>query len=130
MAQCTARVILAYAPQETETVETREEFYTELEIEISKCRMADELPLVLGDLNNAKLIHDDNECKATTPNGRLLLQLIKDQELEVLNFDGRCQGKWTHVISVECCDQDFTKWIIIIIIYGTFAKRTFLFKYS
>lgn len=22
------------------------------------------------------------------------------------------------------------KWIIIIIIYGTFAKRTFLFKYS
>ena len=97
MAQCTVRVILAYAPQETETVETREEFYTELEIEISKCRMADELPLVIGDLN-AKLIHDDNECKATTPNGRLLLQLIKDQELEVLNFDGRCQGKWTHVI--------------------------------
>ena len=31
---------------------------------------------------------------------------------------------------VECCDQDFIKWIIIIIIYGTFAKRTFLFKYS
>ena len=96
MTQCNIRLILAYAPQETESVETREEFYTELEIEISKCKMAEDLPFVIGDLN-AKITEDGNEIKATTPNGNLLLQVVKEHELDILNFDERCVGKWTHV---------------------------------
>ena len=91
------RVILGYAPQETEPAETREEFFTELEIEVAKCKMADDLPIVVGDLN-AKINLRSNVLEAITSNGKHLVQLVENQELEVLNFHKKCEGKWTHVI--------------------------------
>ena len=45
------RVILGYAPQETERQEVREAFFTELDVEIANCVMANEMPIVLGDMN-------------------------------------------------------------------------------
>ena len=59
MATDTVRVILGYAPQENDKTETREEFFTELEMEIAKSKMADELPLVVGDMN-AKISMNNN----------------------------------------------------------------------
>ena len=97
METCTVRVILGYAPQETETVEVRENFFTEMEIEVAKCKMEDEIPLVIGDLN-AKIEWNDNKIIAITPNGRLLKNMVESHELEVINFSQVCTGKWTHVI--------------------------------
>ena len=97
MAQCVARIILGYAPQETDPVELRELFFTELEIEISQCRLADEMPIVLGDLNS-KIQIRGGVVEAITPNGKMLLELINNQELKVLNFHDRCVGKWTYVV--------------------------------
>ena len=97
MAHCTVRIILGYAPQETDLVEVREQFFTELEIEIAKCKLVDELPIVVGDLN-AKIYLNNGEVEATSPNGRLLLEIINNQELDVLNFHEKCEGKWTHVV--------------------------------
>ena len=91
------RIILGYAPQENEPVEVREEFFTDLEIEIAKSKMADEVPILVGDLN-AKIEKRDKELQATTSNGKHLVEMVKNQELEVLNFHEKCCGKWTHVI--------------------------------
>ena len=97
MSQCTLRIILGYAPQETEPAEIREQFFTELAIEVSKCKMADEIPIIVGDLN-AKIQMVDGEIDAITSNGKYLLDMITTQELEVLNFHQKCEGKWTHVV--------------------------------
>ena len=97
MSKFAVRVILGYAPQETEPVELREHFFTELEIEVQNCKFADEVPLVMGDMN-AKIESGEGEITALTSNGKLLLELIKNQEIDVLNFHESCVGKWTHVI--------------------------------
>ena len=91
------RVILGYAPQETESQDWREIFFTELEIEIGYCKLAGDLPIVIGDMN-AKVDMEDGVIKGITPNGKLLLGIVADQNLEVLNFDEKCQGTMTHVI--------------------------------
>ena len=97
MASCVVRIILAYAPQENEFGEVRENFFSELELEITKCKFAEELPIVVGDLN-AKIEEKLGKIEALTSNGGYLLQLINNQQLDVLNFHEQCKGKWTHVI--------------------------------
>ena len=98
MKDVTIRVILGYSPQETGDEEDRQNFYTELAVEVTKCKMAEELPVLVGDIN-AKIINNSGpEAEQTSPNGKLLAQLVSDHDLEVLNFHNKCHGKWTHVI--------------------------------
>ena len=92
-----ARIILGYAPQETDNLEVRQEFFTELEIEINECKINGEMPFVIGDMN-AKLISENGDIKSNSYNGKLLLDIVSNQDLKVLNFDSKCNGKWTHVI--------------------------------
>ena len=51
MADCVVRVIHGYGPQESENAEIREDFFSELDLEITNCEMADELPITVGDMN-------------------------------------------------------------------------------
>ncbi len=98
MESCSIRVILGYAPQETEKIEVRENFFMELDIEVAKCILDGDLPLVIGDLN-AKIEMAENEINSITPNGKLLSGIVNNHGLEVLNFSSLCKGKWrTHVI--------------------------------
>ena len=97
MVNIALRIILAYAPQENEVAETREQFFSEVEVEIAECKMADELPILIGDLN-AKIELNEGKIEELTSNGRHLAQLIENQQLDVLNFNKKCSGKWTHVI--------------------------------
>ena len=96
MENFSVRVILCYGPQETEKSEVRESFFTELKIEVTNCLIANDLPLVLGDLN-AKLEKTGNQIQHISPNGKLLHELVCDQNLDILNFHEKCTGKWTHV---------------------------------
>ena len=91
------RIILGYAPQENETTEVREQFFTELEIEVNECKAASDLPIIMGDMN-AKIEYQDEKTFGKSSNGKMLLELVENQEIEILNFDKRCKGKWTHVI--------------------------------
>ena len=86
------RVILGYAPQETDYADIREQFFTELEIEINESKICGDIPIILGDMN-AKIVMEEIEIKSVTPNGKLLLDLISDQNLNVLNFNKLCKGK-------------------------------------
>ena len=93
------RIILAYGPQETETVEVRENFMTEVSIELQNCSDNCDVPVLLGDLNAKISIEDNNLLPLSgSGNGRLLCDLISKFQLEVLNFSDMCSGKWTHVI--------------------------------
>ena len=106
------RVILGYAPQETEDAEVRENFYEELKLEIIKCRIVNDIPVVLGDMNakirkretpiqnnpNTTTTNIETQLIHTSPNGKLLLNMTTDQDLDILNFHKNCSGKLTHVI--------------------------------
>ena len=91
------RIILGYGPQENEAAEMRELFFTELEIEITECKVAGDMPVLIGDMNS-KIDSVDEKIVPRSSNGKLLLELVENQEMEILNFDQRCQGKWTHVV--------------------------------
>ena len=98
MADCAVRIILGYGPQESEKAEIREDFFNELDVEVTKCKIAADLPIVIGDMN-AKLNTGENKTQHhESPNGKLLMDLTTNQELKILNFHDKCQGKWTHVI--------------------------------
>ena len=51
------RLILVYGPQEKEPEENRTEFYETLSIEIEKCFLSGDSPILAGDFN-AKLGYD------------------------------------------------------------------------
>ena len=97
MASMAIRIILGYAPQETENSEAREGFFTELEVEVTRSKLNGDIPLVIGDLN-AKIEETPTKIASITSNGKLLLELINNQDLDVMNFNNKCKGKWTHVI--------------------------------
>ena len=73
------RVILVYAPQETERIDARDH------------------PIIAGDFN-ARLEFLNNTVVSKSGNGGLLLNIIEENKLSVLNFSDKCTGKWTHVI--------------------------------
>ena len=91
------RIILGYAPQETEKLEIREEFFTDIGIEIQRGMDNNDAVIVVGDLN-AKIEGDKKSVIPMSNNGKLLYELIQDYHLEVTNLSDRCVGKWTHVI--------------------------------
>ena len=91
------RLIAAYGPQENAAATERENFYDELNIEIEHCSISDENPLISGDLN-AKLKKENGGVYAMSPNGQLLLDAVDKYNLKALNFNDKCDGKWTRTI--------------------------------
>ena len=96
------RIILGYAPQETENVDDTEEFFEDMAVEVQKCLRMNESMIILGDFN-AK-IDETIECdkvviRPLSRNGGIMKDLlIEPYRLNVLNFSPKCSGKWTHVI--------------------------------
>ena len=97
MVELAVRVILGYGPQENDKLEERENFFNELDAEITNCKIANELPFVIGDMNS-KLLLNQSKIEPQSPNGKLLLDVITNHEMSILNFSEKCMGKWTHVI--------------------------------
>ena len=93
------RVILGYAPQETDTEECREQFFDELELEIKICEEAGDIPFLVGDFNAKITPSDTPQGSPVSKNGMLFHKILKEYDFHVLNFDvDICVGKWTHVI--------------------------------
>ena len=91
------RVVVAYGPQENDTIEKKEEFFSDLEIEVEACKVNGDKLIVVGDLNS-KIEMRNGELKALSSNGKFLINIINARKLQVLNFSDKCAGKWTHVI--------------------------------
>ena len=92
------RLILAYGPQESESADERQDFMTELSIELQNCIDNGDVPILLGDLNAKIDVNEEGDIIALSGNGKLLNKVIKEYNLSVVNFSEKCEGKWTHVI--------------------------------
>ena len=96
----TLRIVVGYAPQETDEEELSEELYTDLAIEVQRGVANGEYPILVGDMN-AKLdvVKRSGLLNPMSRNGSILMDtLITTCNLEVVNFTEKCTGKWTHVI--------------------------------
>ncbi len=94
----TARVILAHAPQETDPLEERTDFFEELAVQVERCVTAGDKMVLLGDLN-ARVVYEDGEVKpaANSPNGKLLHALVDSHNLCLANFSPNTKGKYTRI---------------------------------
>ena len=95
------RIILGYAPQETDTPEIREEFFDELAIEIQAGTQEGDAVLVVGDLNAKIEGENTEEMFPVSKNGVLMIDMVKESNLTVMNLSPKCVGKWTHVIRIS-----------------------------
>ena len=92
------RIISCYAPQENDTTETREKFFEDLSMEVTKSRLSEDEFVIMGDLNAKTSIDSAGTVVPESGNGCLLQQMVTEQGLNVLNFSSKCTGKWTHEI--------------------------------
>ena len=91
------RVIIAHAPQETANVEERVEFFEELMVQVERGDASGDQVLLLGDFN-ARLVSDLNSVNAeSSPNGKLMADVIQKYSMQVCNFDEKCSGQWTRI---------------------------------
>ena len=93
----TLRVIVLHAPQETDSVEERVEFFDELTAQVERGLTAGDKLVIVGDFNAR--ISPDNDPNNLSPNGKLTSDLLDDCELEVGNFSPETNGMWTRIQS-------------------------------
>ena len=87
---------MAYGPQENESLDIKEKFYTDFEIEIERANLSGDHVLALRDFN-AKLDGEfiPNDTHERSANGDILSQIIERKELIVVNGTEKCLGTWT-----------------------------------
>ena len=90
------RIITGYGPQENWDDEKRMPFFTALETEIIKAKLAGKSAIVEMDANS-KLGKEyiPNDPHDISPNGKILAEIIKRQSLGVGNGSSKCQGTIT-----------------------------------
>ena len=90
------RVITLHAPQETDGVEDRTNFYEALATQVERCEDSGDKLIVLGDFN-ARLSHEDSKIVPTSPNGQLLHEVVEENQLQICNFSPKTVGAWTRI---------------------------------
>ena len=90
------RVILIHAPQETEKMEVKEEFFEELATQIERGRTSPDIVLLVGDFNG-RMDEVDGVITGLSSNGKLAADVINEYNLRVCNFSRYAEGKWTRV---------------------------------
>ncbi len=92
----TVRVILLHAPQESDPLEERMDFFEEVTTQVERCITAGDKLVLLGDFN-ARVIFEEGQVKPASPNGKLLHDLLDDHDLSLCNFSPNTRGKWTRI---------------------------------
>ena len=91
------RVVVAYGPQENESVESKDYFFKDLTIEVEACKVNGDHLMLMGDLNS-KIEWVNGGISSLSNNGKYLEDIVTKYNLKVLNFSDTCVGKWTHVV--------------------------------
>ena len=89
------RLVIVHAPQETDDVEERTEFYEEVAVQVQGAENVDDRLVVVGDFNAR--IDENSISEPNSPNGRLLQELIAENQLQVANHNARTTGVWTRI---------------------------------
>ena len=87
---------IIYMPQESRTnLNTLKEIYKEIEVEIDQSNKKGESTIILGDFNCKVGNYIKNNKEEVTKGGKLLLNMIKKYNLDIVNRLECCEGLWT-----------------------------------
>ena len=90
------RIILIHAPQETEKIEVRENFFEELSTQVERGITSSDTTIVIGDFN-ARIAGVNGVVTSLSSNGKLTAEMIKEYKLQVCNFSNQAEGKLTRI---------------------------------
>ena len=90
------RIILIHAPQETEKVDVRQEFFDELATQVERGLTSSDTTIVVGDFNS-RIGEENGMISSLSGNGRLTAELIDHYNLCVCNFSNQAEGKSTRI---------------------------------
>ena len=84
------RVMVGYAPQEDDDIEFREEFFQELELEITNCIAGGDIPFEVCDFN-AKIVSSTTFPQGIpiSDNRKLLWDIVNEQKMIILNYTNK-----------------------------------------
>ena len=89
------RVVVAHAPQESDSTEMRERFFSAVKLEIERGQLNGDQVIIMGDMNGR--ICDKGGGEQYSPNGDSMKCLIEEHTLQVANFHPTTEGKWTRI---------------------------------
>jgi exonuclease III len=102
------KVGVIYMPQETETTVVKmKEIYKKIEAEIQESIEKDERLMIMGDFNCKIGIDESSNNSEISKGGKFLLQMVRRNDMLVLNMNEKCKGKWTRRQGSEQSAIDF-----------------------
>ena len=78
-----------------ETKEHLKQCYEIMGEEIDKAEQKDQRVIMMGDFNYKIGKEIEGNKQETTKGGRMLLQMVKEKELQLVNKNSKCKGTWT-----------------------------------
>ena len=93
------RLGLIYAPQESRTKkEDLKKMYKRMKEEIKEAKEKNQKVIIMGDLNCKVGKKIEGNIEEITKGGRMLLDLLENEKLNLVNTSEKCEGKWTRQI--------------------------------
>ena len=90
------RIGLVYNPQENKTTKDElEEVYGRIESEIKNVRKMKQHIIVMGDMNCKIGDLIDGNKEEISKGGKIMIKMIKENNMIILNSLEKCRGKWT-----------------------------------
>ena len=87
-----------YAPQESRTNKTViKKMYQNIKKHIVDSRKLDEKIIITGDFNTKIGEYIKGNKPEVSKFGNLFLELLKNEEIEILNINKKCEGMWTRI---------------------------------
>ena len=110
-----ARFVNAYGPQESENEETKAKFFNRLDIEIKSCKLAGKMLCIEMDANSKLGSRmNPNDQHPQSKNGKLLEDIINDNDLVVVNASSLCQGSITRRrVTVKSVEESVLDYFIV-----------------
>ena len=90
------RISIVYNPQENKTTKDElEEVYGRIESEIKNARKMEQHIIVMGDMNCEIGDLIDGNKEEISKGGKIMIKMIKENNMIILNSLEKCRGKWT-----------------------------------
>ena len=109
-------MICIYSPQENDSIDQHDGFYEAIYSQITRACLAGDFAFPVGDFNyNAKpgrqfISGDIHDISA---NGRRLLNIVKEFDLDVLNSSQKCTGIFTRVNNKNPDEKSVLDYVIV-----------------
>ena len=110
------RIIPVYSPQESDSSDDKDKFYTDLETELEWANLSGDYYLVIGDFNaklSTQYMYILNDIHEQSSKGLLLSKITERRQLIVLNGSDKCSGIWTRQNNKNSDEKSVLDYVLV-----------------